>query len=172
VKEGLAFAGSQAIIALGSNLGDSPRHIREALRRLQSLSDQPLRCSSLWRSSPVDCPPGSPPFVNAVALLVPRPDETPESMLSKLQSLEKEFGRPSKRLFNEPRVLDLDLIAFGHETRTSPACTIPHPRACQRRFVLQLLSEIAPGLVLPGQKATVAALLAGLRTTEALTRLG
>ena len=58
-----------------------------------------------------------------------------------------------------PRTLDLDLIAFGGEIRTTKALTLPHPRAHTRRFVLHPLSEIAPELVLPGQTQSVAQLL-------------
>src|SRR5580698_2973603 len=142
---------SLAIIALGSNLGDSQRIILEATARLQSFSDKPILKSSLWQTTPVDCPPDSPKFINAVAGLVPRKNETPESLLKKLRELEKEFGRRPKKILNEPRSLDLDLIVFGNEIRHSPELVLPHPRAHQRRFVLQPLSELAPGLVLPGQ---------------------
>jgi 2-amino-4-hydroxy-6-hydroxymethyldihydropteridine diphosphokinase len=158
-------------IALGSNLGDSRKIILDAMARLQSFSDQPILKSSLWQTSPVNCPPGSPMFVNAVAGLVPQKDETPESMLEKLRSLEKEFGRRPKTALNEPRPLDLDLIAFGPETRDTPQLILPHPRAQLRRFVLQPLSEIAPELVLPGQGKTVAQLLAGLADDETVKRL-
>jgi len=98
-------------------------------------------------------------FVNAVVGLMPRTGETPESLLLKLQTLEKEFGRRPKKVWNEPRPLDLDLIAFGGEIRTTKALTLPHPRAHTRRFVLHPLSEIAPELVLPGQTQSVAQLL-------------
>jgi 2-amino-4-hydroxy-6-hydroxymethyldihydropteridine diphosphokinase len=145
--------------------------VGRALRRLEALSAAPLLRSSLWQSSPVDCPPGSPPFVNAVAGLTPRPGETPETLLAKLQTLEQEFGRRPKQVRNEPRPLDLDLLAFGAETRITPALTLPHPRAHQRRFVLAPLAEIAPALVLPGQARSVAELLAALRADEALHRL-
>jgi 2-amino-4-hydroxy-6-hydroxymethyldihydropteridine diphosphokinase len=160
-----------AIVALGSNLGDSRQIILEAMARLQNLSDQPILKSSLWQTSPVDCPPGSPRFVNAVAGLVPRTEETPESLLEKLRSLEKEFGRRPKKVLNEPRPLDLDLIAFGAETRATPDLVLPHPRTHERRFVLQPLGEIAPDLVLPGQGKTVAQLLAGLADGETVVRL-
>jgi len=160
-----------ACVAIGSNLGDPVRNVRAAIARLAELSAAPLRVSSLWRSAPVDCPPGSPPFVNAAVALVPRPEETPESLLAKLQALEREFGRRPKQIVNEPRPLDLDLIVFGNETRAAPELTLPHPRAHQRRFVLQPLSEIAPGLVLPGQTRTVAQLLAALETQEDLERI-
>jgi 2-amino-4-hydroxy-6-hydroxymethyldihydropteridine diphosphokinase len=159
------------VISLGSNLGDSKDIVRRAISRLQFLSDTPLLESSLWQTTPVDCPLGSPVFVNAVVGLEPRPRETPESLLAKLQLLEKEFGRTGKKIFNEPRRLDLDLIAFGEEIRNSPSLTLPHPRAHQRRFVLQPLSEITPDLVLPGQRQTVAELLAALRSDETLVRL-
>lgn len=170
-----------AYIALGSNLGDSRLILLEALAQLQQFSDAPLLKSSLWQTSPVDCPPGSPKFLNAMAALSPRAGETPESLLEKLQALEKEFGRQVKTILNEPRPLDLDLITFGQERRpaapqpstggNSPNLIIPHPRAHTRRFVLQPLSEIAPDLILPGQSQTVAQLLATLDDSESCTAL-
>jgi 2-amino-4-hydroxy-6-hydroxymethyldihydropteridine diphosphokinase len=160
-----------AIVALGSNLGGSRKIILEAMARLQSFSDRPILKSSLWQTSPVNCPPGSPMFINAVVGLVPQKDETPESMLEKLRSLEKAFGRRPKTALNEPRPLDLDLIVFGSETRDTPELILPHPRAHQRRFVLRPLSEIAPELILPGQGKTVAQLLAGLADDETVKRL-
>lgn len=160
-----------AFVALGSNLGDSRRIILEAMARLQKFSDEPVLKSSLWQTAPVDCPPGSPNFLNAVAGLVVRAGETPESLLTKLRELEKEFGRVPKMVLNESRPLDLDLIAFGSETRDTPELVLPHPRAHLRRFVLQPLSEIAPELILPGQVKTVAELLAGLPGGEMVIRL-
>lgn len=164
-------ARSLAIIALGSNLGDSSRILLRAMEQLESLSSEPLQRSSLWQTSPVDCPPGSPPFVNAVVGLTPMTGETPESLLAKLLELEKEFGRKPKHVLNEPRPLDLDLIAFGQEICATKPLTLPHPRAHERRFVLQPLNEIASDLVLPGQVRTVSELLRKLKTGEQLARL-
>ena len=164
-------AQEMAWVALGSNLGDSAEIVRRALDRLQGLSDAPLLRSSLWQSAPVDCPPGSPPFVNAVAALRPRAEETPQSLLRQLQILEKEFGaRPRKRR-NEPRRLDLDLIAFGGRVANGPELVLPHPRAHRRRFVLEPLAEIAPDFVLPGQAAGAAELLRLLSSIEMVRRL-
>ncbi len=167
----LTSAATMAIVALGSNLGNSREIIFQAMKRLQKFSSEPLLQSSLWQTTPVDCPPDSPPFVNAVVGLVSFPNETPESLLEKLQQLEKEFGRVPKNILNEPRPLDLDLIAFGNEIRISEKLTLTHPRAHERRFVLQPLSEVAPDLILPGQKKTVNQLLDALTTDEVLTRI-
>jgi 2-amino-4-hydroxy-6-hydroxymethyldihydropteridine diphosphokinase len=162
---------SLAIVALGSNLDDSRRIILDAMVRLQKNSDRPLLKSSLWQTTPVNCPPNSPLFVNAVVGFSPQKNETPESLLKKLHALEKEFGRQAKKVLNEPRPLDLDLIAFGAETRNLPELILPHPRAYLRRFVLQPLSEIAPDLILPGQSKTISQLLDELLDEEMVTRL-
>lgn len=159
------------VIALGSNLGDSPRLVGEAMDRLGAWSNRPLIRSSLWSSSPVECPPGSPRFVNAVVLLAPLPGETPETLLPSLQALEREFGRRPKLVLNEARPLDLDIIAWGPERRTRPELTLPHPRAHQRRFVLAPLAEVDPGRLLPGKSEPVRALLDALQTDEVLYRL-
>jgi 2-amino-4-hydroxy-6-hydroxymethyldihydropteridine diphosphokinase len=160
-----------AFVALGSNLGDSRILLRQAMERLQAFSEQPLLKSSLWQSTPVDCPPCSHLFVNAVVGLAPRASETPESLLEKLQKLEREFGRAPKSVLNEPRLLDLDLIAFAAEKRSTPQLTLPHPRAHLRRFVLEPLAEIAPDYTLPRQSKTARELLAALGNDEIVTRI-
>jgi len=151
-----------AFISLGSNLGDSEAIVRNAMTQLQSMSDKPLLKSSLWRTPPMDCPVASPFFINAVAGLEPRAEETPQTLLRQLRRLEIFFGREPKTMVNEPRLLDLDLIALGLHTANSPELILPHPRAHLRRFVLQPLSEIAPDFILPGQTKSVRELLAGL----------
>jgi 2-amino-4-hydroxy-6-hydroxymethyldihydropteridine diphosphokinase len=167
----LTSAPTLVFIALGSNLGDSRKIILDAMALLQIFSDVPILKSSLWQTTPVDCPPDSPKFVNAVVGLVPKKNETPESLLKKLRELEKESGRAPKTVLNEPRPLDLDLISFGNEIRNSPELILPHQRAHLRKFVLQPLSEIASELILPGQGNTVSQLLAELSSDEILTRL-
>lgn len=149
----------RVFIALGANLGDPAAQIRQALQDLKASSVGPFRASSLWSSTPDDCPPGSPRFVNAVAEWTPAPSETPENVLLFLQRLERIYGRTRKQEHNEARLIDLDLITWGNEIRATPDLTLPHPRAHQRRFVLAPLVEIAPNLVLPGQVFPVRILL-------------
>ncbi|MCX6860977.1 MAG: 2-amino-4-hydroxy-6-hydroxymethyldihydropteridine diphosphokinase [Verrucomicrobia bacterium] len=152
----------QVVVAFGSNLGDSASLIRWAMDRLEDRSSRPLRRSSLWTSSPVDCPPGSPTFTNAVAILIPKDGETPESLLTFLQSVEVEAGRRPKVVHNESRPLDLDLIAWDGEIRQTPRLVLPHPRAQVRRFVLQPLAELDPSYRFPGEETSI---------TESLQRL-
>jgi 2-amino-4-hydroxy-6-hydroxymethyldihydropteridine diphosphokinase len=161
-----------AFIALGSNLGDSQRNIYLAAHDLEEHSEGPMLASSLWETTPVDCPPGSPIFVNAVVRILPRLGETPESLLVKLRQLERRYGRETKQILNEARPLDLDLIVFGGEILATGNLTLPHPRATSRRFVLEPLNEIAPGLVFPGEMRTVAELLADLPPDPAMRKIG
>jgi len=151
-----------AYVALGSNLGSSRETVLRAMDQLQEFSDQPITRSSLYETDPVDCPPGSQKFINAIVALIPRVGETPETLLKKLQALEREFGRRPKRVHNEARPLDLDLIAFANEVRNTTELTLPHPRAHLRRFVLEPLAEIAPAFVLPGQTRNVRDLFAAI----------
>ena len=141
------------------------------MERLQEFSDQPLVKSSLLETTPVDCPPGSANFVNAVVGLTPRAGETPESLLRRLRELENEFGRVPKKILNEARPLDLDIISFGNEIRATAELILPHPRAHLRRFVLEPLAEIAPDLILPGQSRPVAELLRQLTSAEIVRKL-
>ena len=120
---------------------------------------------------PGGLPARLPDFVNAVAGLAPRPGATPESLLAELQKLEREFGRQAKKILNEPRPLDLDLIAFGREIRATKELTLPHPRAHLRRFVLQPLCEVAPDLILPGQTRSVDQLLRDLTSQDGMFKL-
>ena len=143
-----------AYVALGANLGAAAGTLREAADSIAGWSPAELL--------------GSPLFLNAALGLQPTPGTTPESLLDALLALEARLGRTRSGLANAPRAIDLDLIAFGTETRTTPTLVLPHPRAHERAFVLAPLAEIAPGLVLPGQKQTVSGLLATLGQSEAI----
>lgn len=162
---------TMALVAIGSNLGNPVVNVLRAFERLAEISAAPVRRASLWKSTPVDCPPGSPPFVNSAAVLVPLPGETPESLLANLQQIELDSGRRRTDVINAPRTLDLDLIAFGTQTRQTRRLVLPHPRAHLRRFVLQPLAEIVPDFVLPGQNRSIAVLLASLNKSEKLVLL-
>ena len=160
------------VIGLGSNLGDSLEIVQTAMELLEQFAlPGTFARSSIWRTSPVDCPPGVGDFVNAVAGFAPHSELEPLELLGRLKSIEAEFGRDQVRVRNAPRELDLDLLLFGSTRLQLPELTLPHPRAVQRLFVLQPLVEIAPDLVWPGLDQSVAVLLEALDTDEVVERV-
>ena len=159
------------LVGIGSNRGDSIRIVRDSIERLRDFAGLTFRRSSLWRTSPVDCPPDSGDFINAVVAFEPRADLTPEKLLSGLKQLEREFGRAATLIRNAPRELDLDLLTYGDEMRVKSHFVLPHPRATERRFVMAPAAEIAADLCWPGNGATVAELLARIDDGETVERL-
>ena len=155
-----------AIVAVGSNLpgrfGPPQQMAQQALAELRRLSVRQPLCSSLYRTSPRDCAPGTPDFVNAAAALWPPPEISPEALLEELLKIEAEFGRRRGEARNAPRTLDLDLIAWGERTVRGPTLELPHPRLAEREFVLAPLAELAPDWIPPGQSRSVAGLLEAL----------
>ena len=147
-----------ACVGLGANLGDPAAQIRWALAAMRGDCALGLvLSSSLYASSPQGAP-DQPDFINAVAMM-----ETalaPLDLLESLQGIETRFGRV-RSVRNAPRTLDLDLLLYGTEVLDLPELQVPHPRMHLRRFVLEPLAEIAPGLVIPGM-ATAGDLLAQL----------
>ncbi len=155
-------------MGLGSNQGESSAILKAALEGLRACAATDLHCSRLWRTSPVDCPPGSPDFLNAAVAFDALPGMTPETLLHNLKRLEREHGRQAQSQRNAPRPLDLDLLLFGEEQRNLPWFVLPHPRAIDREFVLRPAAELVPNRVWPGTTSTVAQLLASLDTDEEL----
>ncbi|MCE0483719.1 MAG: 2-amino-4-hydroxy-6-hydroxymethyldihydropteridine diphosphokinase [Methylacidiphilales bacterium] len=149
-------------IALGSNLGDRFAELDAAASFLRSLSvDGRIREAERIETEPVDCPPYSPPFLNSVAEIRIDTEVLPPSvLLAKLRAFERERGRSPDRVANAPRPLDLDIIYYACLSINEPGLIIPHPRAHERRFVLEPLAQLRPDLVLPGQCKTVRELLA------------
>lgn len=153
----------RAWIALGANLGQPERTLAAALGRLRAASGlSGWRCSSLWRTAPLDCPPGTPEFLNAVAVCETASE--PEWLLGLLHGIEAWAGRDrAAEGRHGARSLDLDLLYVGELRRGRPGLTLPHPRLEQRRFVLAPLCELDADWILPSGR-TVRAALAALGT--------
>jgi len=132
--------------------------VQRAFESLCALSDSPLLVSSLCQTAPLECPEGSPLFVNAVAAFVAS-ESDPVALLRELLRLEKDAGRKRGLQRNEARILDLDLLLFADQVRKTTVLELPHPRLAERRFVLAPLAEIAPDMHIPGCSLTVAELL-------------
>ena len=141
----------RAYIGLGANLGDAEAAVRAAAAAIGAEPGvEAVRCSSLYRSAPVDA--DGPDYVNAV-LAVDTVLDAP-ALLARLQALEQGAGR-QRPYRHAPRTLDLDLLLYGGARIDSPALTVPHPRAHERAFVLLPLAEIAPDRVAARDLAAV-----------------
>jgi 2-amino-4-hydroxy-6-hydroxymethyldihydropteridine diphosphokinase len=138
----------RAYVALGSNLDDPVAQVRAGAQALGKLPGTRLvRCSSLYRTAPVGVI-DQPDFINAVC-------EVDSSLpagtfMQALLDIEREQGR-RRDIPGGPRTLDLDLLLYGNQVCHEPGLTLPHPRLHERAFVLYPLSEIAPGLIVPGR---------------------
>lgn len=153
-----------AYIALGANLGDREQNLRSALRDLNATPGCQVVCVSRLLENPaVGGPANSPPFLNAAAEV--RTTLDPHQLLQRLLQIEKSLGRERREKWS-PRTIDLDLLLYGDQVITSQDLTLPHPLMHLRRFVLEPLAEIAPTIVHPTMKSTVAELLEGLRTED------
>jgi 2-amino-4-hydroxy-6-hydroxymethyldihydropteridine diphosphokinase len=137
-----------AYVGVGSNLSDPEAQVRRALLALGQMPHSRLVVSSSsYRTKPFG-EIVQPAFVNAVAGMLIQ--SSPEDFLAALRALELELGREPSRERWGPRLIDLDLLVVGRETRASAALTLPHPGIAQRDFVLYPLAEIAPDLEVPG----------------------
>ena len=161
----------KAGIGLGSNEGNRLAHLRRAAAELRLLAVDPGACrfSPVYETQPVDCAPGTAPYLNAVAEIDYA--APPTDLLDGLQRIEQRLGRPSRRPRNAPRLIDLDLLYFGNLTLSNQEVVIPHPRIRSRRFVLAPLNDLAPDLVLPGCEQPVRVLLAETATSPAVSLL-
>jgi 2-amino-4-hydroxy-6-hydroxymethyldihydropteridine diphosphokinase len=148
-----------AYIGLGSNLGDREATLRRAVDLLGSRPGiRVVAVSSLHETEPVGLLE-QPRFLNAAAAV--ETELSPRALLDELLAVERALGRTREGPRYGPRTIDLDLLVYGEEVVREEGLDVPHPRLHERRFVLEPLAELAPGLVVPGWGA-VEALLARL----------
>ena len=137
-----------AYVGLGSNLDRPAVQIDTAFSMLAEIPETRLVLrSSLYRSAPLGGIE-QPDFSNAAAGLLTRLDA--RALLAELQQIERRRGRQRDGSRWGPRVIDLDLLAFGRQVIDAPGIRVPHSGIAQRNFVLLPLREIAPDLDIPG----------------------
>ena len=144
-------------IALGSNLGDRERLLREAITALEPYLQQ-LRVSTLHETDPVGVG-DQPRFLNAAA--TGYTTLSARDLLHALLDIERQLGR-ERPFTGAARTLDLDLILYGDFIVNERDLVVPHPRFRARSFVLEPLAEIAPDWKDPVTGRTVRELLGEL----------
>jgi 2-amino-4-hydroxy-6-hydroxymethyldihydropteridine diphosphokinase len=149
------------LIALGSNLssqaGDSTATLKAALANLADNGVAPVAVSRMFRT-PAWPDPRDPQFVNAVAHVVT--ELSPSGLMEQLHKTEIAFGRVRGER-NAPRSLDLDILDYDGRIDGGPP-VLPHPRICDRAFVLVPLKDVAPGWRHPVSGRSVDALVTAL----------
>ncbi len=133
----------KAVIALGSNIGDTKTNLDLALTLLREATDV-KQVSSYYSTKPVGYT-DQPEFLNAVCIIE---SELPAmALLAMLQGIEKVMGR-ERTIKWGPRTIDLDIIQYGDLISKAEELTLPHPRAHERKFVLEPWHEIEPDAIL------------------------
>ena len=151
------------VVALGTNLGDREDIAFRALADIAATEGFRVTASSSLHETVALGPdgpnPDAPAYVNQVIAL--ESAWSVEKTLALLLDIERRHGRERTGEKYADRTLDLDLIVYGDLRHEGPDVTTPHPRAHERRFVLEPWHEINPDAVLPG-KGAVSDLLADL----------
>ena len=150
---------TRAYVGLGANLGDRERALRAAVDALAAEDGVEVVSVSVLRETEPVGVGQQPLYLNGAAEL--ETTLTARRLLDRLLAVEQRLGRIRVPGEQGPRTLDLDLLLYGDEVIDEPGLTVPHPRLHERRFVLEPLAELAPGLVVAG-RGDVESLLSGL----------
>jgi dihydroneopterin aldolase/2-amino-4-hydroxy-6-hydroxymethyldihydropteridine diphosphokinase len=147
-------------IALGSNQGDRMDHLRRAVAEIDELGSVE-EVSALYETEPVGGPAQA-RYLNAVVVL--ETTSLPQDLLTALHRIEAVHHREREERWG-PRTLDLDIVAMGGTSIRAPDLEIPHPRAAERRFVLDPLCDVWPDAMV-GDGLTAAAAAARADVTD------
>jgi 2-amino-4-hydroxy-6-hydroxymethyldihydropteridine diphosphokinase len=148
---------ARAYLGLGSNLGDKPAMLREALRRLDEAGGvKVVACSGFYRTPPWG-KTDQDWFLNAAAAV--ETDLSPHDLLGVCLDVERSLGRVRDEKWG-PRLIDIDVLVYDGRVVADERLTLPHPHLAQRAFVLVPLAEIAPDLRIG--ESSVAEALAGV----------
>ncbi len=144
-----------AYLGLGSNLGDREDNLGRALARLCTRVSLKA-VSSIYETEPVGYEE-QPLFLNLVCRIAT--GLSPGDLLQLAKEIEASMGRTAS-FVNAPRPIDIDILIYGDRVMETRELTVPHPRLNERAFVLVPLAEIAPDLVVPGLRQSIACLAA------------
>lgn len=150
----------EVFISLGTNLGDREPNLRLAREKITT-GVEIITSSSVYETPPwgvIEQPAFLNQVVRGTTLL------TPFQLLTFLKKIERGMGRLKTFRFG-PRLIDLDILLYDDRQITRPRLIIPHPRMCQRAFVLVPLAEIIPDQLVPGTELTVRQHLSELEVT-------
>lgn len=132
-------------LALGSNLGDRERNVKEALQLLGGTFGHYMKISPVVETEAVGF--SGPPFLNCI--VVYQCSEEPETILAACKEIEwkmgradvPEYGDGGKRIYHD-RIIDIDILFYGDMEIHTPSLTIPHPQVKDRAYIKELLLNL------------------------------
>jgi len=134
-------------LGLGSNEGDRLENLRAARDALARHGVEVLASSSVYETAPQGDVTDQADFLNACLRV--RTELGPDELLDATKAVERELGREPGGPRHGPRPIDVDVLLLGDLEHRSERLSLPHPEVTSRRFVLEPLVELDPGLALP-----------------------
>ncbi len=131
-------------LALGSNIGDKKKHIKNAIALLQKHMKS-VRVAEFYENKPMYYEKQD-DFINTV--LMGQTELSPEELFTIVKQTEKEIGRV-KRFRNGPREIDIDILFYDNLVLNSKTLQVPHPRIQERDFVLNPFMKLSPNFLHP-----------------------
>ena len=144
-------------LGLGTNLGDREKNLSMAVDRIGEVIGKVIECSSVYETEPWGFRSDD-RFLNMVVKV--RSSLRPSGLLGRILMIEAQLGRLRNGKGYKSRTIDIDILLYGSEVIKSEELEIPHPRIPVRKFVLEPLCELAPGMIHPVLKVTFTELLA------------
>ena len=158
-------------LSLGSNLGDRLALLKSARDRVSSIPGVlNIVPSSVYETAPVGVHPEYEHLAYLNAVLVVTATTSPTAMSTAIHSIEDAMGRVRTEDRFAPRPIDIDILYAGKICSADQSLTLPHPRWAERRFVVQPLADVRPGLIFPGDQKTVRNVLNSLPSEPAVSR--
>lgn len=146
---------NKTYLLLGSNMGNSPQQLLEAIKQLKKNIGRVTQQSKLYTTAAWGNT-NQPDFLNQV--IVVETGLTPIQTMQAILIIEKKMGR-LRSVKNAPRIIDIDILFFNKEVMNEKILTLPHPEIPNRRFVLIPMNELAPNFHHPVLKKTIHQLL-------------
>lgn len=135
---------NEAVLSLGSNLGERVDNLEKAIRSLNNLEKTSVvKISKFYETEPFRTPEKQNKYINCCALV--STELSPEMLMGACLGIESAMGRTRTHRFCA-RTIDIDILLYEDLKINSLSLILPHPRMLERNFVLVPLNDICPKL--------------------------
>ena len=146
---------NKAYLLTGGNLGNRLNNLSEARKLIEQYCGKIDAQSSIYETAAWGFK-DQPDFYNQAVEVAT--ELSSAELMKTILMIEEKMGR-KRKIKMGPRIIDIDILLFNDEIIHQSHLTIPHERLHERRFALMPLAEIAPGVIHPIFKKSIAQLL-------------